>query len=308
MACWGGIVISVAGCRTVASSSTGARRDVAFDSGVVAMVGHEVVSSEVVSNVRDASSVAAARALEEVIHSRLLGRWAREGGLAAGRRHQIARALLARSLLERVEGKVREPPIEDEEIERATKLRWYEFDRPEARRTVHVLVKLEKGTREDAAMDLARQVANAVKGRRQASQFLEIARSIPAGSLKIVAESLPHALADGRVLALDSNGKPAGEGGTFDADFARAAFQLKEPGDQSGIVRTAFGFHVVFFESRLEGHVVPLEERRKLLAADVLKQRAQLRIDEMLGAGRKIAAPSVERSALELTSRVRISP
>jgi parvulin-like peptidyl-prolyl isomerase len=192
-------------------------------------------------------------------------------------------------------------------LDDATKRRWYEFDRPEARRISHVVVKLE-GTREEAAMTLARQIAKAVRGIRLGNGFLEAARAVPTGGLSVVAEALPPALEDGRVLSLDANGKPNGDGGSFDEDFVRAAFQLKEPGDQSGVIRTRFGFHVLLFVERIPRVSIPVEERRKLLAQDVWKRRAQIRVDEWIGAGRKALAPSIERAALELTSRVKVAP
>ncbi|MGC4067510.1 MAG: hypothetical protein QM784_23270 [Polyangiaceae bacterium] len=174
------VLISGLGCGNVATEAPASRRKAALNSGALAMVGSEPISAELVMKVRDASVLTGDRATEQVIDVRLLGNWARQGGLAAGRRNHVSRALLARVLLEDVERRVRESPITDAEVDDATKRRWYEFDRPEARRIAHAVVKLE-GTREDAAMALAQQVAKAVRGIRQGSAFLDAARAVPTG-------------------------------------------------------------------------------------------------------------------------------
>jgi hypothetical protein len=272
-----------------------------------ALVGLHPITVETLATVQQQSELNADDALKAVIDLRVLGRWAANGGLEQGRRSTVERSLLSRYLLERIQEQVQQPATaSDAEIHEVTQSHWVTLDRPEAWRVTHCVVTMD-GTTEAIAQQLAQRIVVALKGVTKAADFIEKVRAIPTAGLKVVVEALPPVTADGRSFEVDSSGNPAVEAGRFDSDFAQAASRLKEPGTQSGIVRTRFGFHVLLLEERIRGYTMPLDERRKRLWPDVLRQRAQGVTTRLLDERRRAIRLQSDRSALEWTGRVKVN-
>lgn len=273
----------------------------------LALIGAEVVTKDAVLQVQATSKVHAEQALASLTQLRLLGGWAHARGLSSGRRDAVERALLARKLLERIGEQARGPDEpRGSEYDDIIRERWVEFERPAAWQVAHVVVRA-KGDSDPTAFELAQRIALAVKGATEEAVFLERARVVAKGEKGVVAESLPPVTADGRTLLLDAAGKPVGAQGTFDLDFARAAAKLDSVGDQSGVVRTSFGFHVLLLTRRIDGYVLPVAERKQQLKAEVIRRRASNASREVLSRLHQLDPPQLERAALEWTGRVQVT-
>jgi hypothetical protein len=274
----------------------------------VAQVGDFSIHLQTLAAVQAKSELSTDLALEKLVGVHLLGRWAKNGGLALGRRQTVERALLARVLLEKIQTQVQEPSRpSDEEVIEATRSRWVELDRPDAVRVTHFVVRLD-GKNESQARELAEGIQTKVKGIGTPKEFIDRALAVNANGFSVIAESLLPVTADGRVFQLDPSGKPAAEEGMYDRDFAIAASRLETPGAQSSIIRTQFGFHVLLLEERIVGHTVPLDERRVLLLHDILRRRARTVADSVLSERRNVTPPQVDRAALEWMGRVKVYP
>jgi len=92
----------------------------------------------------------------------------------------------------------------------------------------------------------------------------------------------------------------------FDRDFAEAAHRLAV-GQLSAPTKSSFGYHVILCEARLPPNHVPLEERRRLLAEEVLKGRAERSKQELLARLAGATPILVTRSVEDLTARVQVS-
>ncbi|MFC1642956.1 peptidylprolyl isomerase, partial [Myxococcota bacterium] len=215
-------------------------------------------------------------------------------------------AVFAQALVEQLAEQARAAgPITDAEITQATERRWLEFNRPPAARTVHAVVRVKEPEQDAAARALAERLAQTLSGIRGAPEFLEKARSVPAGELDVRAEQLPPMAADGREVNPDSL---RGHAANFDTTYARAANALVQVGDQSPVIRSAFGYHVVLLTEKVSERRVPLAERRQALSDDVLRERLKALLESSLARLRAMEPVSIPRTALRLTAEATLVP
>ncbi len=185
------------------------------------------------------------------------------------------RAVEARALLEQLADEARAGgPPSDAELDVLLRERWLEFDRPEAVVVVHAVALTPPGGKTEAAAaeKVGKELKEKLAGITDPNEFLRVAQEIPKGEITIRAERVPAICADTRGFHLGIAG--AQSAGNFDSEFTRAAHALKQPGDQSPLVRTGFGYHVILLEERLPERRVAREEARQQLFDDAVARRA----------------------------------
>ena len=146
-----------------------------------------------------------------------------------------------------------------------------------------------------------------MRGAKNSDDFVERVEHLPKQALEVRAEQLPPVTADGRLWDPDERPPKAIEA-TLDLDFTRAAHELRQPGDQSGIVKSAFGYHVILLEARLPELRVPLEERRELLQNEVLARRAKPVLEALTTRMHAATPITTERAIDALTALVAVEP
>lgn len=271
--------------------------EAALVAGAVADVAGDAIASDTVARAASAQGLSPREARDLAVRDALFARAARDEldpRLVAG----IESATLARALLDELEQRARAAgPPTDAEVATLTERHFVELDRPAAVRTVHA-VALVEGSTEAAARDLAARVARAVQDATSADDFTAKARAVEADPKKLHVESLPAVAADGRTLP----DREHPEVGSFDADFARSANALQNPGDTSAPARSAYGFHVIRLVERVPELRVPLEERRKHLADEALSERARSELDAIVRRTSEAHPAVISRAVDELTA------
>jgi PPIC-type PPIASE domain len=227
----------------------------------------------------------------------------REPGLAQSLERTVLARALARVLLEEAE---RSGPPTDSEVEQLTRARWWELDRPRMVQVVHAVVLSDAENLQAEA--LAQRIARAVEKATDAAGFKSAARAVPAEGHTVKVETLPPVTGDGR--ALDPE-KPPPVGPSeqhFAAEFAVAAQRLERVGQLSPVVRTPFGYHVLF-ALRVVGPRQPtLAERSGLLGPQVLQRRALAAQAQLLERQRKESPPEQSRAALRSMAKLAVTP
>jgi len=210
---------------------------------------------------------------------------------------EVERVALARALLGALEEEAagRGPPTDAEVVAR-TAARFWELDRPRMVQVQHVVVV--SASEDPHALALAQRIASAVADANSNADFESRARAVPSEGLTVKVETLPPVAADGRAVDPDRP-PPAGPGvQQFVPEFAQAAQRLERAGQQSPVERTSFGYHVLRALRIIPPRQPALEERRKLLRAEVVEQRAREQELEILGRQRKQTVVEQVRSAL----------
>jgi hypothetical protein len=269
----------------------------------VARVGNTQISEATVERIALAQEVSPKKALDRALPDAL---FALEASLRlpAGTRAALERAAFARALLESLDrAAVDQGAPTDAEIQRITEERWVDLDRPVSVLVSHAVALFPKNGERGRALVVAKEIQRAVRDIRKVDEFLKAARAVPSGDIKVQAERLPYLTEDGRGISSESE-HARSPAGTFDAVFARAANALREPGDQSDLVETRFGFHIIFLQERWAARHVSLRDRRVALVPEVQTRRADsLRRD--LAAQLKARTPvEVRRDADEQTARL----
>lgn len=275
--------------------------------GVVARVGAELVQASSVSRVSRAQGVTPRAALELAVSDAVFAQAAREE-LPATLVRVLERTAAARALLEQLQADAeRAGPPTAAELGEVARERWAELDRPDAVRTTHAVVMNDQPGRDAAARAVAQALAAALAHVKSSEELIEVAGRFPGQGFEIRAEGLPFVTADGRVLLRRDAGFVA-QRASFDPDFARAANALSAPGELSGVVKSAFGYHLIRLDERAPGVTVPSPELPGLLEPDVKQRRAKRARRELLERLRKAANVQVDRATDELTAQVKVAP
>jgi peptidyl-prolyl cis-trans isomerase D len=184
---------------------------------------------------------------------------------------------------------VRQGPVNDSELETFTQRRWRDLDRPVSARVTHVVVTTGKTCDRAHARRSIERVAAALKPGQNVEAFRTAAKSIDVAPCERKVEDLDPVTPDGRTVGASE--------GAYVAKFAEAANALVAVGQQSGIVETEFGFHVLLLTERLPERRVSKEERRALLLGEVRRERGKAMMHEVLQAARAEVAPEVKSEA-----------
>lgn len=270
--------------------------------GTVALVGDERIQVASVARIAAAQRLSPMAALEQALSDAVFAAEARRVSSTA-LVSSIERAALARSLLEVLakDAHAQGPP-NDEEIRSISAERWVDLDRPEGVRVTHAVALHGSNRSSDAPRKLAERIAEATRGLRDAASFAAAARGVDPGPTQVRVEPLPFITADGR--AFSKEGGIRALQNTFDPTFSAAAARLREPGEQSEVVETSFGYHVLLLEERLAAQQVPFEDRRAGLRAEIVSRRAatwRRKLTEQLVADRGV---EVSREVDALTALI----
>jgi parvulin-like peptidyl-prolyl isomerase len=273
----------------------------------LARVGPELVSATTVSRIALAQTVTPQVALTRAVTDATFARAAR-AELSVAVVRSVERAAAARAVLEELPAEVeRAGPPTPAEVEKIVLERWTDLRRPDAVRTAHAVVINDKPAKDGAARAVAAKLALALAQTKSQAELIAVASAFPGEGFEIRAEELPFVTADGRVMERRDGGFVALPG-AFDVDFARGANALREPGQLSGLVKSAFGYHVIRLEELAPGVVVTGPELSALVDDEVYQRRAKRSRRELLERLRAATAIRLERAVDDLTTQVKVAP
>jgi peptidyl-prolyl cis-trans isomerase C len=279
-----------------------------LSSGVAARAGTENIPLSSVARIARAQGITPKAAREHAITDALFAAAVRQNPNDAPRVAAAERGVLARALLDgiRADALALGPPTDDE-LQKLTDQRWPELDRPPSARTTHAVVLVKKPADDAPARELARELARAVSGAKDSDDFIARARAVPKQGLEVTAERLPPVTPDGRLWSHEDR-PPKPIDGSLDLDFTSAAVALERPGEQSAIVKSAFGYHVIRLDERYPELRTSLDERRSLLTPEIQSRRAKRELDALMTRLRAQTAVTTERAAEALTALVPVGP
>jgi hypothetical protein len=254
-----------------------------------------------------AAGSGADQALQRIVQDVLLAMEARAALAHSAELDAIEATVFARALLEDIQRQTRARGLPtDEELAAATRRRWAELDRPSSSRTIHAVALVKRPEQRAEAREVAERIARATRGARDADDFRRRALSVNPGAIQVVVEALPPITEDGRAVPM---GPGAGDRpGKYDARFARACNAIAQPGQQSEVVESDFGWHVIRLEERLPAIRMSAEERRRAVAQEVYRTRAGRERALLLKALRARTSLVVARNASELTGLLKAGP
>lgn len=304
----GGLIgMLVAGCSSPApqATSSGGR----LKPGIVARVGSEELPAEFVASVAARQGLSPKQASERVVLEALLAQAAPSRFEGSGLVAVSERAAYARALLDELKLAARRKGVPSEdELRKLRDERWMDFDRPVSVRTAHAVVIVKSPDDDDAAKAVAERIAAATQGAVDPQKFWELANAVDSGSLDKRIEGLPLMTEDGRAVFLDPADPRRQRPPRFDLDFARAANAIPAVGEQSGVVKSAFGYHVILLLERVAPQRYELASLRGRLASEVYDQRSGQLLTELLGRLERETPVERARNVEELTASVARAP
>lgn len=257
--------------------------------GAVAACAGKGISAAAVASAAAALRLPPRAALAAVAHDARAAAEAEALGLdgSALVQHE-RRAILVRAVLGQIKAENAGAPSV-EELQALRRERWRDFDRPESARVIHAVAM---GEGNGQARRVAEAILKATAGAKDAAEFEARAKEVPHEGVETRVETLPFMARDGRGLQ--------GEG-TFVVPFAEAALALKAPAEQSPVVATSFGYHVLFLIERAAAYRPTDGELAQIAREEVVARRttaARLRLLEELRKGHEVLTA---RNAIEVT-------
>lgn len=273
----------------------------ALGGSVAARIDGEAIPLSLVEAVAQAQHVSAKDAARKIIDDEIAANSARKRGL--DQRLPTSWNLTAtrgRIMADRLrDAATKAGPPTDEEVARLSERHWEEVDRPATVGVMHAIAIRPK----NPAMALeAKQVGEALlaatKDATSDEDFEAKAKAVPhSKDIETRVERLPEFTKDGRVVG----------GGGMDATFSAAAHAIPSVGAMSGIVETKFGWHVIRLLGRTPPRQMPLEDRRRAFAEEVVAMRGS---DAVSGLMKELMAKTrveVSPSAAALMQSVSIT-
>lgn len=275
-------------------SAVGVSEHSGRSAAVFARIGAISVSEKAVESLAGARGLSGAEAWRRLRDDALLAEYfAKSHPLesASLRRVTSAKALLGQLRSEQI---AKGPPTNDE-LSAITTSRFWEVARPRMVQVVHAVV-LSEEENEDARQ-LAEKLAAAAQSATGISTFAKTVRAVEAGSFEVKVEGLEPMDATGRTVNPD-NPPPAGPAvGQMVEKFAKGVHALQNVGDISGVIRTRFGYHVIFLHKQWASQGYSESERREHHASEIFDDRTRRAQDQLLEKLHQLVAPAPERSA-----------
>jgi peptidyl-prolyl cis-trans isomerase C len=296
------VALALGGCGSSDSKSDTPVGEAVSDPAVVARVGSETIAVEAAQRVMQAQQIPARQAVDSLVGDSLLGQQLeRESALRA---NYLRRVALARRLSEVIKAEtIAQGPPTDAEVEEYTRRNWWRIDRPPSAKVAHFVVECSEAECDDraGARALAEKIARAVDGISDPDKFVEAAKEFPAGDAKVTAEVLQPVAADGRIVAQNARPNSQFNFGFYHAAFAKAANDLTEVGEHSGIVVSPSGYHVMLLVEKIPEQRLTKAERTDLLEHQIMDARARKVQEGLLTEAKSKVSIETSRSFAQAT-------
>jgi peptidyl-prolyl cis-trans isomerase C len=168
------------------------------------------------------------------------------------------------------------PAVTDEEIHAFYLANPDKFTRPERVRARHVLVRVQQGADEAARTAARKRIEEVLARARKGADFAALAEQYSDDA---------SSNTNGGDLGLFARGRMVPE-------FEQAVFAMK-PGQISDIVESSFGYHVIKFEERDPGGLVPEDQVRERVRKSIGEERRAATIRDGVKALRERAKVEV---------------
>jgi hypothetical protein len=271
--------------------------------GVVSLVAEEPILEATVARIAQYRHIAPAQALDLAISDALLARG------AASLAPLLRRAAASRALLDqfRAEAVAQGLPGQ-EELELAKEHRWWELDRPEMRRVVHVVVVVEDNTDRVAAKARAELIYQAAKDAPNGVTFRERVNSVDQTGFKITLQDLLPVALDGRALDVERYQAPGTSAQQYHVEFARPIFELSALNQITPLFESPSGYHVAMLLQIIPELRLAPDELKKALSEDIYDGRARGIIKTFLDEAKQRMKPEHALDAPTLTALTLPSP
>lgn len=231
--------LAIAGCARDSSDAIPKRRDVRPVTDVVARVGGRPIGVAEVEARMKADGIDAKAALEALIEEELLAEEAvRLGFTEDAEARRAAERLMVRSMLHDIEREITPESIPEQEVRQDFKTYADKLQSPERRRSWHILVREPSDEGKKLAQSILDEVLEAEEPRSVYERYAE--GGAPDAPSSVKAEELPA------ITMKAGMAKP----------YKEALFAAKSTGVLPHLVKTSYGWHVIFLEE-----IVPAEHK-----------------------------------------------